>query len=321
MSAPTLVSVVVPTRDRPAFLRQALESIRAVEGPDLRFEIIVGDNGACAETPQVANAFGAKHIKVDRNGAGAARNAGLDAASGDFIAFLDDDDVWLPSNIRPHLAMLAARPALEGVLGQVVCTDQELRPTMAAWPDPAPGEGDDLVRAMLSGYYPQIGATLVRANAARAVGDFDESLLGDQDWDWQLRLARRRKLAFVAEKCVLFRQRPPGAFDALRLMRLGFTRRVFLRHALAERRALGGVGAFARAYRQVHWQYYSYFTDAAIERAASGDVRAARRAIGGALRTFPLRAIYHLVAPKPLRAAFLTAVLGRPFNFPSAART
>jgi glycosyltransferase involved in cell wall biosynthesis len=313
-AAPRRVSVIVPTRDRPAFLRAALESIRALEAPDLAFEILVGDNGVSPETPHIAASFDARHIKVTREGAGAARNAGLDAATGDYIAFLDDDDVWMSGNVRAQLALLDAHPELDGAVGQVICTDQGLRPTMEAWPAEHPGVGDALVRAMLTGYYPQIGATLVRAAAARTVGRFDEALLGDQDWDWQVRVARRRKLGFIAEPCVWFRQRPPGTFDALRLRRLGFARQVFFRHAVAEWRIWSGPGAFARAYREVLWQYYVYFTEAALERAAVGDRVAARRAIGGAFRTFPLRATFHLVAPKPLRSAFLTAVLGRPFH-------
>lgn len=306
------VSVVVPTRDRPAMLRQALASIRALEADDLAFDVIVGDNGVSLETRRVADEFGARHVKVGRDGAGAARNAGLEAATGEFIAFLDDDDVWQAGNVRAQLALLEAEPRLEGAIGQVVCVDQDLRPTTAPWPAAEPGAGDDLVRAMLSGFYPQIGATLVRASAARAVGGFDEKLLGDQDWDWQLRLARRRRLGFVAEPCVLFRQRAPGSFDALRLSRLGFARRVFFRHALAEWRIWSGPSQLTSAYRETLWQYYVYFNEAAVERAEAGDAASARRAIWGAFRTFPLRAAFHVVAPKPLRRAMAASLSGRP---------
>ncbi len=303
------VSVIVPTRDRPAFLRQALESIRAIEGDGLSFEILVGDNGAVPETRAVAEAFGARYITVAGDGAAASRNAGLDAATGDFIAFLDDDDVWLPGNIRDHLALLEQTPDLEAVFGQVVCVDQNLHPIMAPWPSPWPGEGDDLVRALLSGYYPQLGATLVRASAAREVGRFDEDLLGDQDWDWQLRIARRRKVGFAPVESVLFRQRPPGSFDAMRLRRLGYTRRVFFRHALAELRIWRSPRRFLDAYMHALWQYWTYFVDAAAERAAVGEIAGARRAIGACFRVFPLRATAHLLTPKPLRKAFVAAFL------------
>jgi glycosyltransferase involved in cell wall biosynthesis len=304
------VSVVVPTRNRPDMLRQALASIRALEADDLTFEILVGDNGDDPRTREVAASFDAIHLPVAQNGAGAARNAGLMAATGEFIAFLDDDDVWKENHIRPHLAVLDARPEIEAVMARVMAVDEELREVAGPWPWTVCAEGDESVRTMLSGYYPQIGATVVRASVREAVGKFDVALLGDQDWDWQLRVARRRKTAFIPDPCVLFRQRPPGSFDALRFRRLGFGRRVFLRHAIPERRVWPSLRAMAHSYRDVLWQYYEYFVEAAVDRAQKGE-RGVWRAIWGAWRTFPLRATYQLIAPKPLRKAMLASLTPR----------
>lgn len=305
------ISVVVPTRDRPDCLRQALASIRAIEAPDLSFEILIGDNGGDPQTRALAAEFAATHIPVSVPGAGAARNAGLQAATGEFIAFLDDDDVWMPNHVRPHLALLDARPELDGVMMQVIAVDNDLRELDEPWPVRAPPEGDDLVKAMLSGYYPQIGATIVRARVRDQVGLFDVKLLGDQDWDWQLRVARQRKLIYQPGPCVLFRQRPAGSYDALRFRRLGFGRRVFLRHAVPEWRVWGSPKGVLESYRNVLWQYYEYFVEAAVARAQSGDRAGTWRAIWGATRTFPLRAAYHMIAPKPLRKAMWTALTPR----------
>jgi glycosyltransferase involved in cell wall biosynthesis len=302
------VSVVVPTRNRPGTLRQALASIRALEAADLTFEILVGDNGDDPETPTVCAEFNARHLPVSEEGAGAARNAGLAAATGELIAFLDDDDVWMSNHVRPHLAVFDARPEIEAVMARVMAVDNDLREIAGPWPWTVCAEGDEAVRTMLSGYYPQIGATIVRAGVREAVGAFDVSLLGDQDWDWQIRIARRRKTAFIADSCVLFRQRPPGSFDALRFRRLGFGRRVFLRHAIPERRVWPNLRAMSNSYRDVLWHYYEYFTEAAVERGESGDRKGVWRAIWGAWRTFPLRASFHLVAPKPLRRALLASL-------------
>ncbi len=301
------VSVVVPTRNRPDTLRQALASIRALEAADLTFEILVGDNGDDPRTPRVCAEFDARHLPVSENGAGAARNAGLLAATGELIAFLDDDDVWMANHIRPHLAVFDARPEIEAVMARVMAVDEDLREIAGPWPWTVCAEGDESVRTMLSGYYPQIGATMVRASVRGEVGAFDAALLGDQDWDWQLRVARRRKTAYIPDPCVLFRQRPPGSFDALRLRRLGFGRRVFLRHALPERRVWPSLGAMANSYRDVLWHYYEYFVEAATERAEKGEP-GVWRAIWGAWRTFPLRATYQLIAPKPLRKAMLSSL-------------
>jgi glycosyltransferase involved in cell wall biosynthesis len=294
----------VPTRDRPKFLRESLASIRAIEGEDLAFEILVGDNGKDPQSLAVCQEFGAKHLPVSRKGAGAARNAGLIAATGDFIGFLDDDDVWTGDAVRGQLAVLDANPGFEACFAQIMSTDQELRPVSDAWPAESPGEGDELLRAMLSGYYPQIGGTIVRPHVRKDVGLFDETLLGDQDWDWQLRIARRRKVGFSKTLCVMFRQRPPGSFDALRLMRLGFTRKVFLRHAIPEHKLWTSLKTLLGAYTKVHWQYYDYFTGAAVDRARVGERSAARRAVWGAFRTFPLRATFHLLSNTALHYAF-----------------
>ncbi len=65
-----LVSVIIPTNNRPALLREARSSIRALEGPDLVFEILIGDNGNAHDTSVVANEFGARYFKTDKPGAG-----------------------------------------------------------------------------------------------------------------------------------------------------------------------------------------------------------------------------------------------------------
>jgi len=307
---PVLVSVIVPTRDRPALLREALASIRAIESATMKFEILVGDNGKDLASRAAAEAFGARYFKVATNGAGAARNAGLMAATGEYVAFLDDDDVWLPENIAPQVALLNEDATLDAVFGQVISTDQDLKPQSPPWPE-NPGVGDDLVLAMLSNYYPQLGATVVRASAKEAVGLFDEKLLGDQDWDWQLRIARRRTVGFTPTPGVLFRQRPPGSFDKLRAMRVGYARKVFLRHALPEWRVFGSPGALAASYSQTLRQHYDYFVEAAVSRAGRGERAEARSALAGAFSVFPARTVYHVVMRRELRTAAAQIFLPR----------
>src|SRR3974390_1990661 len=128
-ATPRKVSVIVPTCGRPTLLREALASIRVLEGSDLFFEVLVGDNGVAPETPTIAEEFGAIYLKVSARGVSAARNAGLRVATGEYLAFLDDDDVWLPGSIRPHMAHLEAHPSLDAVIGQVISTDPHLVPS------------------------------------------------------------------------------------------------------------------------------------------------------------------------------------------------
>lgn len=302
---PRRVSVIIATRDRPALLREALASIRALEGPDLTFEILVGDNGSTAETPDVVAEFGGIYEKTAKNGCAAARNLALQNVTGEFIAFLDDDDLWLPGHIRPHIALLDAHPEYEAIVGQIVSTDTERRPLGVPWPSELPTDGD-LFDVMMSGYFPQVGGTVVRARALQSHGLMDEALIGDSDWDWQLRIARAHKMGFARIPCVLFRQRPAGSFDDLQLTRAGYTRRIFLRHAFALRRL--SPRTLYKAHNLALWQYYEYFATHAIRRAQAGEHGSAGRATFAAFRVLPIFTLKQLFSPTPLRSAFLTSL-------------
>jgi len=300
---PRKVSVIVPAYDRPLLLREALASIRALEGADLAFEILVCDNASASENQAAAADSGAIYIPVSKRGAACARNAGLRAATGEFIAFLDDDDVWLPEHIRPHIALLDGRPDLDAVIGRFVCTDPALRPTGPAWPLDFPGERGALLKKMLSGYYPQIGATVTRRRVVNVIGLFDEELYGDQDWDWHLRLARKVALGFVPAACVGFRQRSAGTFDSLKLLRIKYARRVFLRHALKERQIWDSPLEIWKAHHGALREHYDYFSNAALERAREGDTKGGWQALYGAFKALLASAIKDAVRATPLRKA------------------
>ncbi|HYD88943.1 MAG TPA: glycosyltransferase family A protein [Vitreimonas sp.] len=306
------VSVIVPTRDRPNYLRQALASIRALEGPDLEIEILIGDNGACPQTQLIAEEFGARRVEArEGEGASVARNAALRAATGDYIAFLDDDDCWVATHLREHLDLLDIRPDLEAVMGQVISADHQLRRVGAAWPAEPPDDGDELLRRMLSGYFPQIGAVVARRGVREKIGGFDEKLIGGEDLDWLLRLARQHQLAVIPVESVLFRGRPLGVYDNLQLLRSRFDRKVFLRHALPEWRIWESPAHLWLAHYGTLKHFYRYFVDAAARRAARGERAGALKAIWFAFQVFPLRTLYHLFKWRRLRIAFLGAVLPR----------
>lgn len=291
-------------------LRQALASIRALEGDDIRFEILVGDNGTSAENATVCAEFNAIHLKVNEAGASASRNAGLKAATGEFLAFLDDDDVWLPGHIRPQLAMLDARPDLEAVIGQVIYTDHTLvQISGKPFPENPPAEGAPMLREMLSGWFPQIGTTVARASIREKIGYFDLALLGGQDLDWLLRIARRRTLGFAHVTCILFRQRAPGSYDTLQYRRIAFDRRVFLRHSLPEWKIWSTPMAFARAHSRTMRHFYDYFAAASEKRAQRGERAGALRAAWIATSVFPLRAARDLFVRSPFRRGVVGAIV------------
>lgn len=277
---PVSVSVVVPTKNRAPLLRQALASIRSLEGPDLSIELIVCDNGSDDDSRFVAAEFGAVWLEAPEPGASHARNAGLEAATGEYIAFLDDDDVWLPGHLRPHLRLMEAQPALGAVIGQVRNASLDLKHLSEPWPAKV-AEPDGMFRQML-GFCPQIGATVVRATLAREVGPFDPALYGDEDWDWQLRLALGHRVGFVAEPCVLFRQRTHGRAD-LEWSRMRYSTIVLLRNVRRAPKSGPLWVAAGRSFVRFRGSYAHSFVAHAARDCATGEFFRAFQDLGRAL--------------------------------------
>ena len=297
------VSVVVPTCNRPASLRRALASIRAVEGLDIRLEILVADNGDCPETKTAAAEYGAKYLKVDQKGPSAARNAAMFAATGDYIAFLDDDDAWTDQHLRWHIELFEANEKMDLVIGQVISTDESYKPFGEPWLAEPPKAGPDLLRRMLSGYFPQVGSILIRTRVRDSVGGFNPRLLGGEDLDWMLRIAKSGNVGFVKVPCVMFTHRDIGTFDALQLRRIEYDKVVFYRYALRWWWLWRSPMEYCRAYSGTLMHFYRYFADAALERAEHGQRWSAMKAVFHAAGIFPLRTLKHLCSDTKLRHA------------------
>ena len=186
MTVPS-VSVVIPTRNRRALLSRSLASVFAQTF--VNYEVIVVDDGS--ETAVDCMAYGDRQVRVirhpERMGAGAARNTGLAAATGDFIAFLDDDDEWHADKLAVQLNALreAGSDAVLAYCGY------ELRVTRTGMilerftPDPIPLTVHNFFRRTYFG----CSMPLIRASSLRTVGGFDAHLVGMQDRDLWLRLA------------------------------------------------------------------------------------------------------------------------------------
>lgn len=275
------VSVIIPTRNRASLLRAAIESVLAIRAPDLTLEVLVIDDGSTDETAAVVAEYPVRLLRVDgsTHGASAARNVGLQAATGDFIAFLDDDDVWLPNNISAQLRVLARRPEYGAVFAQAQLTDSALVPFGA--PVPAPPLRSGWIFEDIFSYYPQLATVVVRAAVARQNGLFDLSLLGDQDWDWLLRLASWSQIGVIDVPVMLFRQRGPGD-EALTWRRLHFMLVVFRRHLRAV--PLSHRAHLTRELWAHRGWYAAQFLTSARYHLEHGDRERARRCIRYAMR-------------------------------------
>lgn len=185
----TRVTVVIPAYNAAAYLGQSLDSVRAQRRPV--DEIIVVDDCSSDETCSVALAHGALSVSTGRNGGpGRARNVGIQAASGDVIAFLDADDWWAPDHTEVVVGLLERFPeAAVAFAGARSFGRQDIE-----YKPPVPEQEPlDLFWTLVnSNIIPQL-ATAARREALLSVGGYEESMRWAEDYDLWLRLARRHR--------------------------------------------------------------------------------------------------------------------------------
>jgi glycosyltransferase involved in cell wall biosynthesis len=287
------VSVIMPTRNRHHLLDQAIQSVQALSGDGLEIEVIVGDNESTDETAQVCDSRGVTRVVATTLGPAAARNAAMRVATGDYIAFLDDDDAYLPSALKPNLLMLAKDPSLGAASSQVLHCDPELTPIRKPFPEQSPRDAQAF-RFWLR-YFPQVGSLVVRRSVAEAVGEFDETLLAGEDWDWNLRLALKHRVGFIEEPSVLLRERAVGHRSSVDAKRVPYVWRVYLRNlrrAGAERPSLW----YCARTIALHIGLYSdSFVADAEAMIAIHNIKGARQALSEALKTSPAHLLWNFV--------------------------
>ncbi len=182
------ITVVVPTRNRwPLLSRCALPAVRAQEDVDL--ELIMVDDGSSDKTRARLGEISDDRLRVLRHDVGlgqpAARNAGASVARADWLAFLDDDDLWAPRKLRLQLDAATASGA-GWTYARAVVVDASLR-VIGEDPFPTPAELSELL--LHGNWMPGGGSNvIVRSDLFRRVGCFDESLATVEDWDLWLRL-------------------------------------------------------------------------------------------------------------------------------------
>jgi glycosyltransferase involved in cell wall biosynthesis len=195
--AEPLITAAIPVRDGEAYLADAIESVLSQTRPC--GQLIVVDNGSRDRSAEIAAGFGPRVeiVYEPRPGIGTARNAALRAARGDFLAFLDADDVWEAEKTALQLAAFETDPALQLTFGHV---RQFVSPDLAA----EEAEGMRVPTAPQPGLY--IGAMLARREAIEAIGSWPDDVRVSDGLSFLLR-ARELGLAqtMLAETVTLRR--------------------------------------------------------------------------------------------------------------------
>lgn len=198
------VSVVIPTRSRWHLLSTAaLPS--ALEQEDVAVEVIIVDDGSSDETPERLAALDDPRLVVIRHdasrGVAVARNAGIRAARGRWVSFLDDDDLWAPDKLRAQIDRAEATGAVFAYsAGGGLNASREFLFAVDA-PDPA-----TVTRELLRWNVIWCGCSnvLARTDLVSDLGGFDESLVQLADWDLWIRLALAGRAAATPEILVAY---------------------------------------------------------------------------------------------------------------------
>jgi glycosyltransferase involved in cell wall biosynthesis len=184
-----LVSIIIPTCDRPDRLVRALDSVAAQTYADLE-AVVVNDGSASLRAQLQAHPLGARIRLIEdgggRRGVSAARNTGLRAATGEYIAYLDDDDRYLPDHVAALVQTLDAADAMVAYADAARVTVRngtEIRDVPYAR-DPDPGQ------LLVANHIPML-CLMHRRACLEAVPGFDAGLHTHEDWDFMLRLSAR----------------------------------------------------------------------------------------------------------------------------------
>lgn len=196
-----LVSVIVPSYNRPKMLRRAIESIENQTYDNI--EIIVIDDGSSIDlreyVPETTFELTVARHEVNK-GAGAARNSGIQIANGDYIAFLDSDDEWLPDKIEKQVTLLNGA---DQTIGAVYCSTYWQYNGYVREKKMEPRTGD-IYSDLLSGWIQTITSTLlIRAECFEVCGGFDPEYPSFQEYDLSTRIAKQYKFDVVNEPLVI----------------------------------------------------------------------------------------------------------------------
>jgi glycosyltransferase involved in cell wall biosynthesis len=195
MSQP-LVSVIVPAYNGERYLALALKSV--FEQGYRRFEVIVVDDGSVDHTSDITKSFPEiRYIHQANQGVAVARNVGIDAAAGEFIAFLDQDDLWTPNKLDQQVDYLLKHPELGYVLAHQ-------RLFLEPGTDPPPWLRKHLLLKDHPAYVPS--ALTVRKTVFQKVGYFNPAYKMGSDSDWFFRAKKCGVAAAVLPETLLLRR-------------------------------------------------------------------------------------------------------------------
>jgi len=206
------ISVILPTYNRGNLLPRAIQSVLNQTYQD--FELILVDDGSMDNTEEVVKSFGKEkgivYLKHKKNrGAPAARNTGIKVAKGEYIAFQDSDDEWLPDKIEKQIKIFEHSEKIVGVVYSGFWKIKDDRKIYIPSKGIAKKEGS-ILKGLLWENFVGLPTAMVRVEVFNKMGTFDELLPQLQDWELWIRFSKHYLFKYINEALVISHHTPGG---------------------------------------------------------------------------------------------------------------
>lgn len=287
------VSVVIPTYNRAHFLRECIGSVLVQSFRD--FEVIVVDDGSTDDTRRIVSGFPVRYIYQENGGAPAARNKGLRLARGEYIIFLDSDDVMIQGAVGKGVAVLEKHPEVGFSYGQAYSMDergriiglrkQRLRVSCIR-------QGREELGDLIFGNHILSPTVMIRRKCLEEMGGFDPTFrFGSQDFELWVRLAQRHAVAYIAKPLAKSRVHAQSITSSRTPEEMEQTQSLILESIFNDQE----LGRFLSAHRPIA---YSHLYLRLAEHAYSlGQMRTARKYLFKAMKSSPVRLLRGLGLP------------------------
>jgi len=215
-----LVSVVIPAFNCASFISETLEGV--YQQTYVNWEIVVIDDGSTDDTKSALepHMHRIRYFYQENKGTAAARNAGIQRARGEFVAFLDNDDYWVPEKLDLQVRALQAHPDCglvfsdgKEIAGSTILRDSLMAKRLHHWVNQ---RGDQESRAthgwlfnelIMENLIYSVSGVMVRKISVEKIGGFDESITIADDYDFYLRLTQLYPVAFLQACLYIWRYR------------------------------------------------------------------------------------------------------------------
>jgi glycosyltransferase involved in cell wall biosynthesis len=204
-----MISAIIVTYNRASFLPEAIESILGqtyFQKNPQDWELLIVDDGSTDQTPEIVQKYLAdpriKYLRTENRGVSAARNLGLARAEGDFLGFLDSDDLWLKDKIQVQMSYLRAFPEARFCLTEEIWIRHGRRVNQAKKHQKYSGW---VLEKVLPLCLLSLSSALFRRKLFTEIGIFDESLPVCEDYDLGLRIALRHPYHFISTPLIIKR--------------------------------------------------------------------------------------------------------------------